>query len=186
MATRFAQNLSRRKGQKSKSQGPTSQFPRPTSEPDWGPTSSWTSSFLHIYIYITLFVQGHTKSEYVNKFEIICSSSNRVFFYFTKRPNPIFYFFVFPAVRRKHTEYQYQTRRELNIKTTSRELKHYLLIEVQALRHAEWIEFLDAIASPSTYPMSVGQWVIDSFRLEIAISFPSFGSLFFNERKSKI
>ena len=140
----------------------------------------------YIYIYITLFVQGHTKSEYVNKFEIICSSSNRVFFYFTKRPNPIFYFFVFPAVRRKHTEYQYQTRRELNIKTTSRELKHYLLIEVQALRQAEWIEFLDAIASPSTYPMSVGQWVIDSFRLEIAISFPSFGSLFFNERKSKI
>ena len=42
---------------------------------------------------------------------------------------------------------------------------------------------LDAIASPSTFPcQSVGQWVsqwvIDSFRWEIAIASPSFASLF--------
>ena len=41
--------------------------------------------------------------------------------------------------------------------------------------------FLDGIASPSpsTYPcQSVGESVIDSFRLEIAIASPSFASLF--------
>ena len=42
---------------------------------------------------------------------------------------------------------------------------------------------LDAIASPSTYPCqsvsgSVGQSVIDSFKLKIAIASPSFASLF--------
>ena len=37
---------------------------------------------------------------------------------------------------------------------------------------------LDVIAFPSTYPcQSVGEWVIDSFRLEIAIASPSFASL---------
>ena len=41
-----------------------------------------------------------------------------------------------------------------------------------------WKLFLDVIASSSTYPLSVGQWVIDSFRLEIAIASPSFASLF--------
>ena len=39
------------------------------------------------------------------------------------------------------------------------------------------VPFLDAIASPSTYPChSVTQSVIDSFRLEIAIASPSFAS----------
>ena len=38
------------------------------------------------------------------------------------------------------------------------------------------LSFLDAIASPSTYPVSGS--VIDSFRLEIAIASPSFASLF--------
>ena len=43
--------------------------------------------------------------------------------------------------------------------------------------------FLDAIASPSTYPcQSVSGSVIDSFRLEIAIASPSFASLFFHTR----
>ena len=51
-----------------------------------------------------------------------------------------------------------------------------------------WWQFLDGIASPSTYPVSqfsqhlpcqsVGEWVIDSFRMEIAIASPSFASLF--------
>ena len=41
--------------------------------------------------------------------------------------------------------------------------------------------FLDAIKSPSTYPCQwVGQSVIHSFRLEIAIASPSFASLFTN------
>ena len=44
------------------------------------------------------------------------------------------------------------------------------------------ITFLDAIASPSTYPcQSVSGSVIDSFRLEIAIASPSFASLFWRE-----
>ena len=46
-----------------------------------------------------------------------------------------------------------------------------------------FITFLDAIASPSTYPcQSVSGSVIDSFRLEIAIASPSFASLFFHTR----
>ena len=41
---------------------------------------------------------------------------------------------------------------------------------------------LDAIASPSTYPcQSVGEWVIDTFRLEIAIASPSFASFLFSD-----
>ena len=50
-----------------------------------------------------------------------------------------------------------------------------------------WWQFLDGIASPSTYPVSqfsqhlpcqsVSGWVIDSFRLEIAIASPTFASL---------
>ena len=45
--------------------------------------------------------------------------------------------------------------------------------------------FLDAIASSSTYPcQSVGEWVIDSFRLEIAITSPSFASLLFLNRSN--
>ena len=69
----------------------------------------WRQNMLHRHH--ILYKITHTKREFMNKFEIICDS--RVFFNSAKRPNPIFYFFVFPAVRRKHTEYQYTTRGEL-------------------------------------------------------------------------
>ena len=46
----------------------------------------------------------------------------------------------------------------------------------------KYLQFLDAIASPSTYPcQSVGEWVSESFiisDLEIAIASPSFPNLF--------
>ena len=46
-------------------------------------------------------------------------------------------------------------------------------------KYVKLSHFLDAIASPSTYPCQwVSQWVSDSFRLEIAIASPSFASLF--------
>ena len=59
--------------------------------------------------------------------------------------------------------------------------KYYSLTSVYDRYH---ILFLDAIASPSTYPCQwVGQWVSEWFivsDLEIAIASPSFASLFYH------
>ena len=65
-----------------------------------------------------------------------------------------------------------------------RKFAHHLSLERRELtsllfQMTRSLYFLDAIASPSTYPCQwVGQSVIHSFRLEITIASPSFASLF--------